>query len=161
MTYPGTANTNSDEAPPAHPPRPLPRLTLLLGTDQALLDTARLELCGATQAPPPGSATLIVLDGPIPRRQLVYYEHPFCAEHPRDQAAWTRREVARAHSVGLAMVLRTHSETIVNVVAEMIAHCELRPDDAIVVLCEGGETRRLAFNGGGFVEDWPIGFFAY
>lgn len=72
---------------------------------------------------------------------------------------------ARRKGIGLTLVVETHSETIVNRIGRLIADGQLDSDMASVVLFEpsrhgqGSLVRPVPFDSGGYLEDWPYGFF--
>lgn len=71
---------------------------------------------------------------------------------------------ARRESIGLTLVVETHSEAIVNRIGRLIADGELDSDLAAVVLFEsskngkGSSVRTSLFDSKGYLEDWPYGF---
>lgn len=72
---------------------------------------------------------------------------------------------ARRNSIGLTLVIETHSETIVNQIGRLIADGELDADLASVVLFEpsrngkGSTVRTATFDSDGYLQNWPFGFF--
>lgn len=65
---------------------------------------------------------------------------------------------------GLAVLIETHSETIVSRVGEMVMAGEINPDDVGIVLFNSltdgtSDVRLSGFDSQGYLTDWPFGFF--
>lgn len=139
---------------------PVCKLIFIVGTDTAQVDAARYNLVRVHGALDPMGFKATVVEG----RTILFVEHPVCAEHPRDQAKWLRSELAvlmAPEAQTASMVIRTHSEVLINLAGELIEDAQvLTKADVAVVFCEDGETRVCRFDERGYVQNWPVGYFS-
>lgn len=102
---------------------------------------------------------------------VIAIEQPELHLHPALQARLTgafiaAQRLAEQNGYQLQLILETHSETIVNYLGRAIATGAIKSGDVSVVLFEKDPDTNLTnvrisdYDGDGFLENWPIGFFA-
>lgn len=102
---------------------------------------------------------------------VIAIEQPELHLHPSLQAKLVEAliasiELADKNNNQLQLILETHSETIVNYFGKMIAKGQIDNNDVSVLLFERDtntrktEVRTSNYDSNGYLNDWPIGFFA-
>lgn len=102
---------------------------------------------------------------------VIAIEQPELHLHPALQAKLTGAfiaaiRLAERNGYHLQLILETHSETIVNYLGRSIATGAIQKEDVSVVLFEKEPETNLTkvrisnYDSDGFLENWPIGFFA-
>lgn len=139
------------------------KLIFLCGTEGNALSAARYNLArilDIRSVPDLGQTKIWFAE---PGRAVLYIEHPQVAQHPRDQVAWLTGELEAQRNTPCCLVLRTHSEAMINFVGGLIEDggIDLKATDVSAVLCEGDETRVCPFDERGYLQDWPVGYFSW
>lgn len=106
------------------------------------------------------------------RAEVIVFaiEQPELHLHPRLQAKlldafWLAVQEGQTKGLNLRILLETHSPTIVNRLGHQIANGKIKPEDVNVVLFEKAgaheptKVRVSEFDGEGFLQNWPLGFF--
>ena len=100
---------------------------------------------------------------------LIAIEQPELHLHPSLQANLVNafiNSVTLPRTSTLQLLLETHSETIVNCFGQAIAEHKIPKDKVSVILFSKNkadgltEIKRSTFDENGYLNDWPIGFFA-
>lgn len=102
---------------------------------------------------------------------VIAIEQPELHLHPALQAKLANAfrasiKLAEKNNRRLQLLIETHSETIVNFFGSAIAAGQIQPGDVSVILFEKGswqnqtEVRISRYNDRGYLQDWPLGFFA-
>lgn len=102
---------------------------------------------------------------------VIAVEQPELHLHPAVQARLANAfiasiKLAANNGYRLQLILETHSQTIVNQFGLAVAEGSLNPEDVSVVLFEKplGQSqttvRTSRYDSFGYLQDWPIGFFA-
>jgi predicted ATPase len=115
----------------------MPLVTIVLSEH-----TAFAELHGASIA---SESTCVVV---YPETR-VHPAHQFRAIVPHLKQATSQRP----------LIILTHSEAIVNACGELVEAGAFAPDDIDVRIADENGHRSFKFDGKGFLQDWPIGWF--
>lgn len=102
---------------------------------------------------------------------ILVMEQPELHLHPKMQAMIADAFVAaiktaKEKKLSLKIVAETHSEAIINRIGELIDKGEISKDDVNVVLFERDSAdspttvRSVEFDEGGYLKNWPYGFFS-
>lgn len=114
------------------------------------------SLRGAAPGPHGQPPSLLVLEQP------ELHLHPYHQEKLADVFAGLVNQATRP----LSAIVETHSETMINRFGELIANGELPRDRVLVLLFEKDprtgvtQLRRSEYDERGFLQHWPVGFFA-
>jgi AAA15 family ATPase/GTPase len=98
---------------------------------------------------------------------MIVIEQPELHLHPRMQSrvgeAFCRAiKLAKSKNIDLRIIIETHSREIIDAIGRSIERETIGKDDAgIYILSKGRDinVRRSHFDAGGFLEQWPYGFF--
>lgn len=106
------------------------------------------------------------------RAEVIIFaiEQPELHLHPRLQAKlldafWLAVQEGQERELNISLLLETHSPTIVNRLGHQIANGRIKSEDVNVVLFEKAgvheptKVRVSTFDGEGFLQNWPLGFF--
>lgn len=102
---------------------------------------------------------------------VIAIEQPELHLHPALQAKLAEAfiaclKLAKQNRYQLQLILETHSETIVNYFGRAIARGSLQKDDISVILFNRNNNtnytvvQTTGYSSDGYLENWPIGFFA-
>ncbi len=131
------------------------------GYSQILPIITQLWVLSTSIRRPVGEATPLV----------IAIEQPELHLHPALQAKLANAfrasiELAKKNHCNLQLLIETHSETIVNFFGRAIARKIMSPKDVSVVLFEKKreqnqtEVRISQYDEAGYLQNWPLGFFA-
>lgn len=105
--------------------------------------------------------------GSINTPTMIVIEQPELHLHPKMQSrvgeAFCRAiKLAKSKNIDLRIIIETHSKEIIDAIGKSIEQRTIGKDDAGIYILGKGKNinvRRSHFDEGGFLEQWPYGFF--